>query len=109
MDAACFWRLIETCPFESLKDREIFVKNDKYEALVTFKVRVGRPVRMIEPAGMVETERGREWREAQIEEIEAPDWWFKWELEDVNGAPTYAYAGAQREEVCFIATHWRRR
>jgi hypothetical protein len=57
---------------------------------------------------MAMTDHGIQWVGGEIAEIEAPDWWFAWELTDHLGSENYA--GGEpigKDEVRFVATHWR--
>lgn len=104
------WRPIEDCPFELLRDSyglqgSIFVTDGQSVALATVTERFGTPVH-VTTQRFVLTDRGYE-LECETEEIDAPDWWFKWELTDEFGDMTYA-GGEEtgKEEVGFIPTHW---
>ena len=104
------WRPIETCPFEALDheygvDGAIWVTDGDSVALATVTRRFGRPVRIVTEPEMVITDSGVGYVGGRMEEIEAPEWWFAWELQDRFDA-TIEYGETVNCEVNFIATHW---
>ena len=69
--------------------------------------RFGRPVRMVKEPEYVWTDDGFGLAGGEFEEIDAPDWWFKWELTDEDSAMNYMSGDeVGKDEVGFIATQW---
>ena len=101
------WQPIEACPFTEWEYEQIFVTDGKVVALANVTRRFGRPMRCVKKPTMAMTDAGMAWIGGKWEEYDAPDWWFEWELEDVNGHENYAGGEPTgRDEVPFIATHW---
>lgn len=106
------WQDIADCPFEALAAQHgyascVLVTDGDAVAIASVRGRFGRPVRVIQDAEMAITDHGVRWVGGQFEEIDAPDWWFRWELVDVNG--DMGYAGGEpagRDEVEFLPTKW---
>ena len=106
------WQPIDTCPFEMLSktygmEGTIFLSDGQEIAMATVSRRFGRPLRVVKPPEYVMTDDGPAWIGGEYEEIDAPDWWFEWELTDVNGNMNYA-GGEEigKDEVEFIPTMW---
>lgn len=106
------WTPIEGCPFKALNseygiDGIIWVSNGKDVALATVRKRFGRPMRVVKQPEMAITDNGMGWVGGEYAEIEAPGWWFEWELTDQFGNETYAGGEPTgKKEVGFVATHW---
>jgi len=107
------WADIESCPFMAYENAGyqlsgcIFVTDMKSIALATVHKRFGTPIRMTKEPVMAMTDQGVQWIGGEYEAVDAPKWWFEWELTDVFGCMNYA-GGEEtgKDEVGFIATHW---
>jgi hypothetical protein len=102
------WFPIKTCPFAAYEaaygvEGTILVADDEKIALVDVRQRFGRPMRWVKPPEMVLTDDGPAWMGGEIAEIEAPDWWFKWELIDLHGHDNESYG---KPEIDFIPSRW---
>jgi hypothetical protein len=101
------WQPITNCPFEDYKYKKIFVTDGKTVSLGKVNQRFGTPIRCIKEPVMAMTDNGMQLVGGKYAKIKAPEWWFKWEIENVEGMETYAGGHETgKEEVAFIATHW---
>jgi hypothetical protein len=85
-------------------DGAIWVTDGKEIALATVMWRFGRPVRVVKRPEMAMTDHGIAYVGGEYAEIEAPEWWFKWELKD-QFETTMRYGDTVHCEVEFIPTH----
>lgn len=106
------WQEMAACPFKAFDDAydvsgALWVTDGKSRALVTVKRRFGTPIRWKVPPTMVYSSKGLRLEGGVEEKIDAPDWWFEWELTDEFGHMTYA-GGEEtgKEEIDFLPTHF---
>lgn len=106
------WQPMSSCPFRELEDAwgeptTLLVTDGESIAIAKVSRRCGRPVRCVEEPRMVLTDEGLSYRGGRYEEIDAPEWWFEWELEDLLERDVYLCGEPSgKPEVDFIATHW---
>ena len=107
------WSPIEGCPFDALAQTyggyggRIIVTDGTNTAIATVSKRFGRPLCVINQPQMAITDDGVAYVGGEYAEIEAPKWWFKWQLTDDDGGENYA--GGEpigRDDVDFIPTHF---
>lgn len=101
------WLPIETCPFAGYGrewgiEGTLLVTDGETRALVSIQKRLGRPVRTVEAPTMAITDHGIMMVGGKYEEIDAPPWWFQWEMID-QLSPESDYG---KDEIDFIATQW---